>query len=197
MTWDWTHVSRTIGEHSTHFSLIFIYILWKNRHIWTKFVTSLKSHRKREKQKNPKKNKTKNNNKKQSKWIIHWRRSLEYSDCYDCREKVMFWIWYKTVYCQCQSQYSQIHSVLVWQLSVKVPSIGPKELVKNYSPPRGPCAKTSFKKELHKKYNSTVSRDCRIHRLHHCRGVIPFPNNKCHGYDTKLSDGEAPVIMEL
>ena len=37
---------------------------------------------------------------------------------------------------------------------------------------------------------------CRIHRLLLCRGVRP-PPNKCPGYDTKQSDGEAPVMLEL
>ena len=35
---------------------------------------------------------------------------------------------------------------------------------------------------------------CRIHRLHLWRGVR---HNGCHGYDTKQSDGEAPVMLEL
>ena len=38
--------------------------------------------------------------------------------------------------------------------------------------------------------------DCKIHRLHHCRRVRP-PTNECCRYDTKLSDGEAPIIPEL
>ena len=38
---------------------------------------------------------------------------------------------------------------------------------------------------------------CRIHRLLLCRGVRPPPPNECPGYDTKQSDGEAPVILEL
>ena len=37
---------------------------------------------------------------------------------------------------------------------------------------------------------------CRIHRLHFCRGVWS-PPNECPGYDTKQSDGEAPVMPEL
>ena len=36
---------------------------------------------------------------------------------------------------------------------------------------------------------------CRIHWLHLCRGVRP--RNEFPGYDTKQSDGEAPVILEL
>ena len=36
---------------------------------------------------------------------------------------------------------------------------------------------------------------CRIHRLHHFRGVrLP---NECSVYDTKHSDGEAPVMLDL
>ena len=41
-----------------------------------------------------------------------------------------------------------------------------------------------------------VGWDCRIHRLHLCRGVRP-PPNECPEYDTKQSDGEVPVILEL
>ena len=41
-----------------------------------------------------------------------------------------------------------------------------------------------------------VDWDCRIHRLHLCRGVRP-PTNECPGYDTKQSDGEVPVIYIL
>ena len=38
---------------------------------------------------------------------------------------------------------------------------------------------------------------CRIHRLLLCRGVRPPPPNECPGYDTKQSDGEVPVMLEL
>ena len=41
-----------------------------------------------------------------------------------------------------------------------------------------------------------VSRNWRIHRLLLCRGVRP-PRNECPGYDTKQSDGEVPVMLEL
>ena len=41
-----------------------------------------------------------------------------------------------------------------------------------------------------------VSWGCRIHRLHHCRGVRP-PPNECLRYNTKQSDGEVPVMLEL
>ena len=37
---------------------------------------------------------------------------------------------------------------------------------------------------------------CRIHRMHLSRGVIT-PPNECPGYDTKQSDGEVPVMLEL
>ena len=37
---------------------------------------------------------------------------------------------------------------------------------------------------------------CRTHRLHLCRGVRP-PPNECPDYDTKQSDGEVPVMLEL
>ena len=42
-----------------------------------------------------------------------------------------------------------------------------------------------------------VDWDCRIHRLHLCRGVTPPPPNEYPGYDTKRSDGEAPVMLGL
>ena len=41
-----------------------------------------------------------------------------------------------------------------------------------------------------------VSWGCGIHWLLFCRGVRPTPN-ECPGYDTKLSDGEVPVMLEL
>ena len=36
---------------------------------------------------------------------------------------------------------------------------------------------------------------CRILRLLLCRWLRP--SNKCHGYDTKQSDGEVPVMLDL
>ena len=45
------------------------------------------------------------------------------------------------------------------------------------------------------KPNIAQSAETRIYQLHLCRGVR-FPN-KCHGYDTKQSDGEVPVMLEL
>ena len=36
---------------------------------------------------------------------------------------------------------------------------------------------------------------CRIHRLLLCR--VMRPPNECPGYDTKQSDGEVPVVLEL
>ena len=38
---------------------------------------------------------------------------------------------------------------------------------------------------------------CRTHRLHLCRRVRPHHHNECPGYDTKQSDGVAPVMLEL
>ena len=44
-------------------------------------------------------------------------------------------------------------------------------------------------------YHFFVGWGCRIHWLHLCRGVrLP---NECSGYDTKQSDGEASVMLEL
>ena len=42
----------------------------------------------------------------------------------------------------------------------------------------------------------SVSWGCRIHWLHLCREVRPHPN-KCPGYDTKQSNAEVPVMLEL
>ena len=42
-----------------------------------------------------------------------------------------------------------------------------------------------------------VSWGSRIHRLHLCRGIRPPPPNECSGYDTKQSDGEVPVMLEV
>ena len=42
----------------------------------------------------------------------------------------------------------------------------------------------------------TVSWDCRMHWLHLCRGVRPFPN-KCPVYNTKLSDDEVSIMLKL
>ena len=43
-----------------------------------------------------------------------------------------------------------------------------------------------------------VSWGCRIQRLHLCSGVRPHPHaNKCPRYDTKQSDDEVPVMLEL
>ena len=39
--------------------------------------------------------------------------------------------------------------------------------------------------------------DCRIHRLLLCGGVRPPLFNERPGYDTKQSDGEVPVMLEL
>ena len=53
---------------------------------------------------------------------------------------------------------------------------------------------TAFRK---KQYfiHCPVDWSCRIHRLHLCRGVKP--RNECTRYDTKQSDGEVPVMLEL
>ena len=43
----------------------------------------------------------------------------------------------------------------------------------------------------------TVGWGCWIHWLHLCRGVRPHPPISVLIYDTKQSDGEAPVMLEL
>ena len=42
--------------------------------------------------------------------------------------------------------------------------------------------------------NCLVGWGYRIHRLNLCQGVTPY---ECPGYDTKQSDGEVPVMLEL
>ena len=46
-------------------------------------------------------------------------------------------------------------------------------------------------------YLCSVSWGCRIHQLHLCRGLRPPPPKECLRYDTKQSDSEAPVMLEL
>ena len=43
--------------------------------------------------------------------------------------------------------------------------------------------------------NCPVDCGCRIHQLHHSRGIRP--PNECPGYDTKQSDGKVPVMLEF
>ena len=45
-------------------------------------------------------------------------------------------------------------------------------------------------------HSCPVAWSCRIHRLRLSRGVMPTPNNS-PTYDTKKSDGEVPVMLEL
>ena len=45
------------------------------------------------------------------------------------------------------------------------------------------------------KFFILIGWDCRIHRLHFCRGVDPSLN-EYRGYDIKQSDGEAPVMKK-
>ena len=45
--------------------------------------------------------------------------------------------------------------------------------------------------------NCPVDWSCRIHWLHLCKEVRPPSTNEYPGYDTKQSDGEVPVILEL
>ena len=46
-------------------------------------------------------------------------------------------------------------------------------------------------------YNCPVGWGYRIYWLLLCRGVRPPPPNECPRYDTKQSDGEVPVMLEL
>ena len=41
-----------------------------------------------------------------------------------------------------------------------------------------------------------VGQDCKLHRLYLCKGLIPH-HNECREYDTKQSDGEVSLMMEL
>ena len=43
----------------------------------------------------------------------------------------------------------------------------------------------------------SVDLSCKIYWLHLCRGVRPPSPNKFPEYDTKQSDGEVPVMLEL
>ena len=38
---------------------------------------------------------------------------------------------------------------------------------------------------------------CKIHQLHFYREARNSPTNECPGYDSKQSDGEVPVMLEL
>ena len=58
------------------------------------------------------------------------------------------------------------------------------------------CASTEIVQVKETIIGCLVSRGCRIHRLHLCGGVRP-PPNECPWYDTKQSDGEVPVLLEL
>ena len=59
---------------------------------------------------------------------------------------------------------------------------------------------TSLDKASFLLQNSTfpcpVGWSCRIHRLLLCREIRP-PPHECHGYASKQSDGEVPVMLEL
>ena len=44
---------------------------------------------------------------------------------------------------------------------------------------------------------SSVGWGCRIYQLHLCRGIKHPHPNKCPGHDTKQSDGEVPVMLEI
>ena len=55
------------------------------------------------------------------------------------------------------------------------------------------CRETSIDQTHHSVCQ--VGWGCRIHQLILCRRVIPL--NKCPGYDSKQSDGEIPVMLEL
>ena len=46
-------------------------------------------------------------------------------------------------------------------------------------------------------YSSPVRWSCRIHLLHLCRVVRPLKKNGCPVFDTKQSDGESPVMLEV
>ena len=49
---------------------------------------------------------------------------------------------------------------------------------------------------MHKELSCPVSCGCTIYQLYLCRRVRP-PPNECPGYDTKQSDGEVPVMLEI
>ena len=50
--------------------------------------------------------------------------------------------------------------------------------------------------EFYCKAHCPVGWGCKIHQLRLCRGVRPL-FHECPEYDTKQSDGEVPVMLEL
>ena len=48
---------------------------------------------------------------------------------------------------------------------------------------------------LYHRFNGSVGLGCRIHRLHRCRGLRH--SQRMSWYDTKQSDAEVPVMLEL
>ena len=60
------------------------------------------------------------------------------------------------------------------------------------------CKKKKKKKKLlRKKKLKNIGWGCRINRQYLCSEVKRPSHNECPGYDTKQSDGEAPVMLEL
>ena len=56
----------------------------------------------------------------------------------------------------------------------------------------------SSRKSSNQKEDCPVGLGCRIYQLLLCKGIRPPPHpHKCPGYDTKQSDIEVPVMLEL
>ena len=82
--------------------------------------------------------------------------------------------------------------VPVWVLSIgQIEVFNPLLYLKPFN-----CTRTINSNTWNHLRVSPVSWGCRIHQLHLCRG-IRHPTNACPRYDTKQSDGEVLVILEL
>ena len=98
----------------------------------------------------------------------------------DCLNEWMTWLWPYQIHIF--SGIIMIHIILYSQK---------KTLKKKYV-----LNRLFLQKYCNLKYSGPVSLGCRIHWLHLCRRVGP-PPNRYPGYDTKQSDGEVPVLLEL
>ena len=58
------------------------------------------------------------------------------------------------------------------------------------------CSTVKYESEIYIRIFFPVGCSCRFHWLLLCRGVRP-PHNESPRYDTKQSDGEVPVMLEL
>ena len=78
---------------------------------------------------------------------------------------------------------------------IQVPPVGSESGSDMILPPAA-CSATVFTCRTNI-FLYPVDWGCKIHRLHLCRGVRPPTPNECPRYDTKWSDGEVPMMLEL